>query len=348
MSKKTGKRLLMLALAMVLCVTTVVCPSMATTSKKTNTIDIRVNGYLVEFPDTQPYVDKNNRTMVPIRFVSEALGATVDWDNPTKTATVSKDGISVDVTIGKKTITITDADGKVTTKEMDTEAVTTGERTMVPVRFVAEALGAWVSWSSAFNTVLIYNDGLTADEINELQSLAYTQSFCSGKQKYENSNTTFEDLNELAYEPGTLTGNVTRNSVYTGLTWNSKTGTMEELANLHVQHIQKSFATRFTMEMWGVTATFRTSGACIFSSPSAEGATPYVIYGYLTLTFADDANIDAYKKFYCMTQDSNCNFQQGGTYTLIVESTWTMSSIYRTPWHTDPIDRTNGVDVQWK
>jgi hypothetical protein len=312
-----------------------------------------VNGYLVDFPDTQPYVDKNNRTMVPIRFVSEALGATVDWDNPTRTATVSKDGVSVDVSIGKKTMTITDANGKVTTKEMDTEAVTTGERTMVPVRFVAEALGAWVGWSRTFNTVLIYGDALTADEITELQSLAYTQSFCSDKQKYSKTDTTFADLNELAYHQGKQTVNSLIYNLYKGTKWNNTTDTAEDLTNFTVEYIQDGLSNRYSFlnGKSGVTATFRTSGACIFSSPSAVDTTPYVVYGYLTITFdksLTSSDIATYKKFFCMTKDSNCDFRAGNTYTLILQINCTPSARDRLIVPSNPIDRTNGVNVEWK
>jgi plastocyanin len=47
----------------------------------------QVNG--VEVPlDAAPYIDENNRTLVPVRFVSEQLGATVGWDGETRTVTI--------------------------------------------------------------------------------------------------------------------------------------------------------------------------------------------------------------------------------------------------------------------
>jgi hypothetical protein len=175
MRRKVGKRLLMLALAVAICVTAMAFPAAAVTTTK---IPIYVNNEVVEFPDQKPYADKNNRTLVPVRFVTEALGAEVTWNNDTKTATIKKDGISVDVTIGKKTIVITDAKGKKTTKTMDTEAVTTGGRTMVPVRFVAEALGAYVGYSGYYKTVeIVLPEDVTADEITRLRGYDMLQTW---------------------------------------------------------------------------------------------------------------------------------------------------------------------------
>ena len=40
---------------------------------------VRVNGTLVSFPDAAPYIDENSRTMIPVRFVAEALGCRLDF-----------------------------------------------------------------------------------------------------------------------------------------------------------------------------------------------------------------------------------------------------------------------------
>ncbi len=138
-------------------------------------ITVRVNGYAVDFPDAKPYVDENSRTMIPVRFATESLGAEVAWDNDTQTATIAKDGITVDVTIGSDTLKVA-GDGKITTVEMDTEAIIKDSRTYVPIRFVAEALGAYVDYSDTYKTVGIYQDKLTAEEIAQLRAYPYTQS----------------------------------------------------------------------------------------------------------------------------------------------------------------------------
>ena len=132
--------------------------------------DIRANGRLVTFPDAQPYVDENSRTMMPLRFVSEKLGATVNWDSKTNGAVLTKNGLEVDVPIGSDTLTVKKADGTSSTVKMDTEAVLKADRTYVPIRFVANALGAWVGYSDLYNTVLVNQMDMTPAEIDKFQS----------------------------------------------------------------------------------------------------------------------------------------------------------------------------------
>ncbi len=152
-------------------------------------LTVRVNGKLTEFPDAKPYIDGSNRTMIPVRFVAENLGAEVTWTGATKTASIMKDNILVEVTIGDQTLRVTDH-GKTRTVAMDTAAVLKENRTYVPIRFVAEALGAYVDYSSTYHTVGIYSDVLTAEQISMLTSLPYTQpkealGYEEAKERYD-------------------------------------------------------------------------------------------------------------------------------------------------------------------
>lgn len=52
-------------------------------------VSVNVNGNVVHFPDQRPFSDtRAGRVYVPLRFVSEALGAKVDWDNANQTAVI--------------------------------------------------------------------------------------------------------------------------------------------------------------------------------------------------------------------------------------------------------------------
>ncbi|MGZ9584931.1 copper amine oxidase N-terminal domain-containing protein [Paenibacillus marinisediminis] len=115
-----------------------------------------VDGERVLFPDAQPFVDANNRTQVPIRFVSEALGAEVGWDNKSRTATVKYGKKTITLVVGKKEYEL---DGK--KQSMDTVALLKDERTFVPIRFVSEGLGATVKYDTKINTVYISTPGYT-------------------------------------------------------------------------------------------------------------------------------------------------------------------------------------------
>ncbi|NLX91852.1 MAG: SH3 domain-containing protein [Firmicutes bacterium] len=112
-------------------------------------ISISVDGLVVE-TDVPPFIDNNGRTMVPVRFVSEALGCGVIWNAENQRIKISRTGIWVELFIGQKTAYVNG-----TAVEMDTTAVLRKGRTMVPLRFLAETFGLEVDWNEARRTVAI-------------------------------------------------------------------------------------------------------------------------------------------------------------------------------------------------
>ena len=92
--------------------------------------------------DAAPYVDSNWRTMVPIRALAEAFDATVTYDNDARTVTIEYENQTIVMTIDDATYTVNGVEA-----EMDTEAVinSADDRTYVPVRFAAEAMGFTVT-----------------------------------------------------------------------------------------------------------------------------------------------------------------------------------------------------------
>ncbi|MED9780689.1 MAG: copper amine oxidase N-terminal domain-containing protein [Peptococcaceae bacterium] len=90
--------------------------------------------------DAAPYVDSNWRTMVPIRALAEAFDATVTYDNDDRTVTIEYNEETIVMTVDDATYTVNGVEG-----EMDTEAVIKGDRTYVPIRFAAEAMGFTVT-----------------------------------------------------------------------------------------------------------------------------------------------------------------------------------------------------------
>ena len=85
--------------------------------------------------DAAPIV-KNDRTFVPFRALAEAFGAEVAYDEASQAVTAELNGVKVVMTIGSATYTVNGAE-----KTMDVAPFINGSRTMVPVRFVAEAFG---------------------------------------------------------------------------------------------------------------------------------------------------------------------------------------------------------------
>ena len=111
-------------------------------------IRVLLDGSPLSF-DVAPQVI-NGRTLVPLRAIFEALGAEVEWVGATQTATATKDDTVVVLIIGNTSPTV---NGEVVTIEVAGTVV--NGRTLVPLRFVAEAFGVTVDWNSATRTVTI-------------------------------------------------------------------------------------------------------------------------------------------------------------------------------------------------
>lgn len=113
-------------------------------------IRVFVDGAEVSFPDQKPFVNSDNRTLVPVRFVSEALGAQVDWIGLTRTVKINYKEKLILLEIGLKKATV-----GLSIVSLDTAPVIYNDRTMVPLRFVSEGLGAIVDWRQLDSAAMI-------------------------------------------------------------------------------------------------------------------------------------------------------------------------------------------------
>lgn len=111
-------------------------------------ITVTVSGNKVSFDQTP--VLYNDRTMVPVRKVFEALGANVDWNNSLQTAVGKKGDRTVTVTVGEKKI---DVNGR--QFDIDAAPIVVSDRTLVPARAIAEGLGCNVEWDGGEKVVSI-------------------------------------------------------------------------------------------------------------------------------------------------------------------------------------------------
>ncbi len=111
-------------------------------------INIIINGKVQQY-DQMPVI-VNGRTLVPLRGIFEALGAVVSWDDSTKTIIGVKATKSIVLQIDN---TFASINNNATT--LDVAPSIMNSRTMVPVRFVSEALGADVQWDGDTRTVTI-------------------------------------------------------------------------------------------------------------------------------------------------------------------------------------------------
>lgn len=113
-------------------------------------IQLMVEGEGIE-PDVPPMIAEG-RTLVPLRVISENLGAKVTWLSETKKIEITKNGTMIELTPGSKRVTVNGRQGK-----MDVAPMVKNGRTLVPIRYISEWLGASVGWDDKNRTVIVSN-----------------------------------------------------------------------------------------------------------------------------------------------------------------------------------------------
>ncbi len=110
--------------------------------------------------DAAPYITSDsNVTMVPLRLISENLGAAINWNQQTSTVTITSDSKKLVLTAGQQTATVNDQ-----SVSLDTSVQIRGGRVMVPLRFIGEGLGLTVNWNQSNQTVTLRTSGYTGED----------------------------------------------------------------------------------------------------------------------------------------------------------------------------------------
>ena len=323
---------LLLAIAMlisVLCMTGAAAADTTDTTSESigsSVLTVKYNGEAVVFPDAQPFVDENSRTLIPVRFVAETMGADVSWNQETQTAVIEQNGITISVPIGSDTITIAQNDGTTSVK-MDTAAIIREERTYVPIRYVAEALGAWVSYSDLFTTVQIYRDVLIPEEITRLHGYydmtwnehceatktistktdkewmnSYPQvAYFTGTYGFENANEwKLRNPNGIEVVKQPLRTPTDYEGVVSGLTYTFGTQPDIDFANLvlaEARGVENELNTDGKVKL-----SLRTDLSCVYWSRHSTSAGAYV-RGVLTVTIPENADITWIQQNYDFISD---------------------------------------------
>lgn len=158
-------------------------------------IDVKINSQVLYFD--QPPIMEKGRVLVPMRTIFEVVGAKIEWNQNTQTIKAAKGTTNIVLPLNSKQATI---NGKKNT--LDVPAKSINGRTLVPLRFVSEALGATVEWKSAQNLVQITIDG----EIKEQTGKVYPDGWVAPVLKStwsSDPDTNYTTLvNELGFTSG--------------------------------------------------------------------------------------------------------------------------------------------------
>ncbi len=119
---------------------------------KSLSIGVFVKGLVVDFAkyDNVEPVIENGRTLAPVRAITEALGAEVIWNSETGKISITKGDVSIVLTIDSE---IAIVNGKEVTLDVSPKIV--NNRTLVPMRFISEALNLGVNWDENSRTVIV-------------------------------------------------------------------------------------------------------------------------------------------------------------------------------------------------
>ena len=146
MMRNNLKKILAATLAALTLVSALAMTAFAASPTSAN-VTVKVDGKVVEFPDQEPTI-VNDRTLVPVRFIAESLGYDVEW-NPDDNSAVIDNG-KIIMYIGTNQAKI---NGQNVT--LDVASTLINDRTMVPLRVIAETLNCTVDWFGTNHMILV-------------------------------------------------------------------------------------------------------------------------------------------------------------------------------------------------
>ena len=130
-------------------------------------ITVIVDGQQVNFTDVVPIIN-NDRTMVPLRGVFEAMGYTIEWNSHDSIASISNSSNIITVRIGEPYIIV---NGQIVVG--DVSPLIYNDRLMLPLRLVAESTGADVYWHEATGSVSIITNAVHNETSNAIEITAF-------------------------------------------------------------------------------------------------------------------------------------------------------------------------------
>ena len=98
--------------------------------------------------DSEPFIDKNGRTLMPVRAVAEAFDAIVGPGPEERRVSILKGGTALSITVGSYVMNVNGV-----FVQNDSPAINKNGRVYIPLRVIAEALGAKINWDAQTETI---------------------------------------------------------------------------------------------------------------------------------------------------------------------------------------------------
>ncbi|MDI6601869.1 MAG: copper amine oxidase N-terminal domain-containing protein [Thermoanaerobacteraceae bacterium] len=124
------------------------------------TAKMTVKGKELQF-DVPPVI-KDGKTLIPVRAIMEALGATVKWDQSTNTVTIIKGNTTIQFVLGESKVLVNGNE-----VNLDVPAMEISNRTFVPLRFIAETLGEKVNYDNNTGDVNIEDNNTQNNTVSQ-------------------------------------------------------------------------------------------------------------------------------------------------------------------------------------
>lgn len=160
----------------ILCLITVICaPVLSQADDRDVVVSLRLNSPIMQVNGVDTQIDEgrgttpvaiNGRTLVPIRAIVEAFGGNVGWDSATSTVILSMEDDTVKLRLDSTTAYFNNSP-----RYLDVAPTAINQRTMLPIRFVAESFNLGVAWDGNTQTVYIIKNGFDEYEYRALKNM---------------------------------------------------------------------------------------------------------------------------------------------------------------------------------
>lgn len=177
-----------------------------TTVAAADAVTVYLNGTPLSFPDAQPQIS-SSRTYVPIRQTAEYLGLSIDWNSKTETLTFTRDGITIAHTMRSSIVYVNGA-----ANTYDSPSINKNNRTLMPIRMLADAIGASVEWDNATRSVKITTNTAAGATITSCNA---SETVVQGGKEIVLTAVASKNATKVKFENGVTGDTLTESTEYT-------------------------------------------------------------------------------------------------------------------------------------